>query len=327
MPLSLREQLNSTEGNDHYENLLFNVGLVPLKLDCEDDLFRKDLHEEPVKNYNAVVNYDDKEIFSVVSSNYKLITNRDAFNEGKRLYGELMGIDGSDLRPFKVIASKRRTFCHIDFVHLEYDPLRFQQDTWLPFLRVTNSYNRTYQLRYRIGFVRSACANGMIFDEESIEIKRTHTQDQFNIEAKVDPEQFAEMKTDFLNKLEGLFKFNVPKKHAVKLARQVFGVHFDTEHKIEHFKQAATLKKQLFEDEIEELANNYFRELGENAYAVLSVLTHLLSHNGKKTLPQYSTRANTYYERVYKWSRSFPGEIMDSNFSWDSYLESETPVF
>ena len=70
-----------------------------------------------------------------------------------------------------------RSWAHIDLTAegLEFAPI--DKDPWLPFLRVTNSYNRSRALGFTVGVCRSICTNGMIFGEQSLKLKVTHATD------------------------------------------------------------------------------------------------------------------------------------------------------
>lgn len=324
MSKNLSTQINSSENNDHFENLLFNISLVKLKLDHNDDLFVKALNNKPVKDYKAVVNLENEEIFSVVSNDYDLIPNRTAFIEGKRLFRKLTGIEEDGLRPFKVVSSKRRTFCHVDFVNQNYNPIKFKQDTWLPFLRVTNSYNKTYLLRYQIGFVRALCSNGLIFDEESIVLKKAHIKSNgdFEVDAEIRADRFRELKNSFINSMDGLFKYNVPRKHVLSLAYKILSLKFQVTNSIENIRNKALEQQKAFETKVDELTNQYYEELEPTAYAVLNVLTDLISHENYDVIPNYSGRESGLQKKTYEWARSFPDEINRKDFSWSQYLQN-----
>ena len=322
MPRNLSSQINATETNDHFENLLFDVQFVKLKLDHHDDLFVEGLNNKPVTDYRAVVNLENQEVLSVVSQNYDLIPNRTAFKEGKRLFRELTGIQRDGLLPFKVVASKRRTFCHVDFVNQNYNPIKFRQDTWLPFLRVTNSYNKTYLLRYQIGFVRALCSNGMIFDEESIVLKKAHVKNNgdFDIEAEVRSDRFRELRNNFINSLDGLYKYNVPREYLIALTYKILSIKFQVKNSIKDFRIKAIEQKKQFEAKVNELADLYYAELDSTAYAVLNVLTDLLSHQEYDVIPNYAGRESGLQKKIYEWARDFPNEISKKSFLWDEYV-------
>jgi len=323
MARNLSNQINSTEGNDHYENLLFEVRLVKLKLDHKDDLFVKGLNNKPVNDYKAVVNLENEEILSVVSNRYDLIPNRTAIKEGKRLFRELTDIQKDGLQPFKVVASKRRTYCHVDFVNQNYNPIKFRQDTWLPFLRVTNSYNKTYLLRYQIGFVRSLCSNGLIFDEESIVLKKAHilNNGDFDIKAEVRKDRFRELKNSFINSIEGLYKYNVPQKYVLPLTYKILALNFQVNSSIDDFRKKAIVQQKEFEVRVDELTDHYFQELDSTAYAVLNVLTDIISHEEYNVIPNYVGREPGLQKKIYEWAKAFPEKINRDDFSWDNYLE------
>ncbi len=49
-------------------------------------------------------------------------------------------------------------------------------DTYTPFARITNSYNGSRALRIAVGFMRTHCENGVIFEEEAATVSVPHTR-------------------------------------------------------------------------------------------------------------------------------------------------------
>ena len=83
------------------------------------DLFTKSLtdngfREEKVRSYKAVVAIDDHHVFSVVSSNYRLVTNKEAHDLGAICYQTVFKVNSAkDLELFNIIMPRTRSFCHL----------------------------------------------------------------------------------------------------------------------------------------------------------------------------------------------------------------------
>jgi hypothetical protein len=193
---------------------------------------------------------------------------------------------------------------------------------------VTNSYNKTHLLRYQIGFVRTLCANGMLFDEESIVLKRSHSSgdSDFVIEAEVKPERFRKLQNHFMNSLEGLFKFNVPETYVLPLCYQVLGITYQTQNPIKAIREKAMYQEEKFEAKVKELTGFYYEQLDHTAYAVLNVLTDLISHERYDIIQNFVGREAGFQHRIYRWAREFPEEVTKATFSWDTYLKQNVNV-
>jgi hypothetical protein len=149
--------------------VMFDVALQSIYSDFKP---QNPLFKEPIstKNYLAVVNQNNGNILSVVGSNYKLIPNKDALEMGKRLFALLYPtVKTDDLIPFKVIAPNSLASVHIDLIHKNVNFKVWEQEEWLPFLRVSNSNNRIRTLTFEIGFVRKLCSNGVLFNKKNHE--------------------------------------------------------------------------------------------------------------------------------------------------------------
>ena len=107
----------------------------------------------------------------------------------------VLGTDAATrLKLFNVTMLATRSWVHIDLTAegLEFAPR--EKDTWVPFLRVTNSYNRSRALGFTVGVCRWICTNGMIFGERSFKLKVAHATDE-NLERRL-VEEFARRQFD-----------------------------------------------------------------------------------------------------------------------------------
>lgn len=109
---------------------------------------------------------EDAEHLARLSGGYRLVTNEEAGEAGRRVFALIFGEGAArELHPINLTMPSTRRFMHADFTADSLDFALWGDDAWKPFLRVTNSYNRTHQLRFTVGVHRLICANGMIGED------------------------------------------------------------------------------------------------------------------------------------------------------------------
>ncbi len=110
--------------------------------------------------------FGDAEHLARLAGGYHLVTNEEAGEAGRRVFALVFGENAArELRPINLTMPSTRRFMHADFSADSLDFALWGNDAWTPFLRVTNSYNRTHQLRFTVGVHRLICANGMIGED------------------------------------------------------------------------------------------------------------------------------------------------------------------
>ena len=108
-----------------------------------------------IPGYRALVDLERNHVFSVVSKDYRLVTNGEAVEMGRQCFKSIFSVatmNSMDL--YNIIMPFSRSFCHVDFMARTRGIEPWAGDTWAPFLRVTNSYNRTKMLGFDLGFCR-----------------------------------------------------------------------------------------------------------------------------------------------------------------------------
>ena len=165
----------------------------------------------------AIVSEDRNEIFSIVTEDYQLVSNARAYELGRRAFGLVFGKDAvAGLGLFNVIMPATRSWAHIDMTaeSTAFEPRR--GDPWRPFLRVTNSYNRSRALAFTVGICRWICRNGMIFGEQSLKLRVAHTAD-VDVDRRL-ADAFTHHRFDVAgctNRLERLTRLSVPAERFV----------------------------------------------------------------------------------------------------------------
>lgn len=278
-----------------------------------------------IPGYKAVVDTKSKKTFSVVSESYRLVTNGEALEFGKQAFNQLFDTVNTDaLAIFNVIKPETRSYCHIDLIHKKYEVNIWKTEVFLPYIRVTNSYNRSRALRFDLGFVRKLCDNGVIFERQAITFKFDHTRQV--IKDKIDfGGQYGKLKAleqQFVNYMTGIKDIEVPRVHALPLMVKALDMKFDTSSEDEKKKLNAEKRLNEFHGHASRLVNKYYRELGENAYAVYNAATEYASappRTGGVNL------INGMQKRVGNWVEEFAGQQQPINFG--DYLAEQSTYF
>ena len=217
----------------------------------------------------AVVSEDRKEIFSIVTEDYRLVSNARACEFGRQAFALVFGQDAAArLRLFNVTMPATRSWAHIDLTadSLEFAPI--DKDRWLPFLRVTNSYNRSRALGFTVGVCRWICTNGMIFGERSLKLEFAHATD-VDLERRL-VEAFAHRRFDVAgcrDKLEKLTRLSVPQERFPAGMLEILEVKPPAELPRNAARRDGWLRLGRC---LRGLGEKYRKDLGGNAYALVN---------------------------------------------------------
>ena len=146
-------------------NPFFSVRLCPAFYEIchEDAQGEAKVERREASRHLAVVDTEKKHVFAMVTDGYKLVTNEEAIELGRECFRTVFErVDVEDMELFNTIMPDTRSFCHMDLVHGQASYDYYDNDPWTPFLRVTNSYNRTKLLRFAstLGFVEGHVGMG-----------------------------------------------------------------------------------------------------------------------------------------------------------------------
>lgn len=292
----------------------FEVEKKPIFVESKD-LFGQSYDQLP--DHFAIVDVKKNKVFSVVTKNYHLVKNIEAYKIAQDIMLKVFNhITLDDLVCLNITMPSTRSFCHIDLIHKNSDFSPWEQDKWTPFLRITNSYNRTRLLRFEVGFCRWICLNGMIFGAKSIELSYTHSRDSIQ---KI--ERFAEnigdvrkLEAEMIEKLHHLKRYHVPRKEMLPLACRVFDIKIGKE----DIKPKRRESLIAMREQVNKLTSAYFTEMGEHGYAALNVLTDYASRP-EGVLAQASA-INGLQQKAGDWMDDFISSIKAQDFSFDAYL-------
>ena len=164
----------------------------------------------------AVVADDRREVFAIVTEDYRLVSNLRAYELGRRAFALVFGDQATKrLQLFNVNMPMTRSWVNLDLTAGGLDLAPLDEDRWLPFLRVTNSYNRSRALGFTVGVCRWICTNGMIFGEQSLKLNVAHAKG-VDLDRRL-VEAFAHRRFDVAgcrDKLEKLTRLSVPENNS-----------------------------------------------------------------------------------------------------------------
>ena len=304
------------------DNPFFPVELCPAlyELESETELGFSTAEQFVARRHRAVVDIERKYVLAMVTDEYKLVTNQEALELGRECFRTVFQrVDVEDMELFNTILPEKRSFCHMDLVHggASYD--YFDNDPWTPYLRVTNSYNRTKPLRFDVGFCRGACRNGLIFRAESIVFKRPHNRGaakQLKEQFQLRRGTFAEMEKAFVESLKTLHHARLPRRFMWPLFCKVFGVKQPDENSTAQ----ARLRFINLKKHVADLTATYFDKLGETSYSAMNVLTDYASR--PKFEVGEKSRIHGLQIASGIWIEDFSNEVKKLDFSIAEYLGS-----
>ena len=275
-----------------------------------------------VNNQWALVDDRDR-ILSIVTDRYNLITNEDAYHWADYVIrGVFMGCSLSDFKCFNVLMPTTRGSCRLDLIIPNSFKYPFgNKDSWVPFIRISNSYNKTIVLKYEVGFCRWICKNGVIIDQKGITFSFNHTEkisrewiESISTKAHKEIGEIGSLWSVFQMKLKKLNDIEVPISLWLAIFCKVFDIDTNKEKLTEN--QINRLVKKT--TQIKESSKEYSSELGINAYALFNVLTDYASFPSDS----YNTTnfIHGYQQKVGAWVNEFLFEVERTNFNLKSYI-------
>lgn len=317
--------MTDSKRNTDLKRVLFPVSRQPvfLRATCpnvdeaqiEDPVLVPQFHKVP--RFSAIVADDDRLVFAVVSQNYKFVTNEEAIELGEECFRTVFsGATARDMEVFNITMTKTRSFCHIDYVNKNDSFEPWKNDKWVPYLRVTNSYNRTKPLRFDLGFCRWICTNGMIFGDKSIRFRYIHTRgDMGTVEFTTTFGDIKRLEAQFIERLHNLKRYYVPEEYMLALVCKVFNVNATAEDFTRPRRKEHLIE---FRDHVGALVTKYVEELGPNGYAALNVLTDFASRPRLYISPE--SMVGELQKRSGDWVTEFLDAMQDTKFDFRDYL-------
>ena len=260
---------------------------------------------------------------SVVSNKYRLVTNRDAYLLADYVIKAIFdGYTLNDFVCFNVRMPQSKGSCRIDLIiPNKYNQLfGDEKESWIPFVRISNSYNRTVTLKFEVGFCRFICLNGVIFGKKGLSFSITHTGsitvreiDTLIKRAKAEIGEIGSLWKSFEQKMIVLKGIRIPLSLALAIYCKVFDIIANEENENWHNPRILLSAEQILKS-----SKEYFEELGDNAYAMMNVLTDYAS------FPEWANNSaylvDGYQRRVGKWVDEFIEEHNKDGFILSDYI-------
>jgi len=305
------------------DDLMFPVELRAVYTDIEVNGNTKIIK---VPNSRTIVDKHSGRPLGIVSNNYKLITNEEAIKLGKQCCSELIGTrEAANIEIFQVDAPSTASFCHIDLIHKSYVMNLWdgttQAETFVPYVRLTNSYNRSRALKFDIGLCRELCLNGIIFESETIEFKFNHVNNKTtdDISFALKNGKLKSLFEKFVSYADKLKNHTLSRKNAIKIIYALFNIKDITEIDFDESKEDLSEYNKLLKT-LETKLDKYISELGANSYALFNVITDIASHSLEN---RYFRRDMNSMQRLAgNWINSFQKEIERKDFSTDTYIQA-----
>ena len=230
----------------------------------------------------ALINDDTCKVLSVVSGRYQVLHNRTALELARKSC--IMAFPNTapaNWNVFSVEAPLTGGHCHIDLRHegtiggYDWSFSKNEQDEFGPFIRVSNSYNRTSVFGIRFGLIRWACTNGMVAWHSSVTIRVAHDVNEMekSIEAKINEAKFRKVVDDFRGILEPLYDAQVPEHRFRPLMLSVLQIW-----KPEQMPEKRERAWKSLEEQLDRIASRYVSEMGQTGYALVNAITDIATH-------------------------------------------------
>lgn len=302
------------------KDVLFDVDMRPLFVKSGD-------RELPVRDSLAIVDVKADRVVSVVGRSYRLVSHKEALN----LAFDCAAAAFPDMKADQwqvvlVDAPSTGGTCFIDLAHnsalLDFTGVAAanKPEVYGPFVRVTNSYNRTRALSFDIGYYRKVCKNGLILRDSLIRFKMSHQRREIGeaIKFEISKDTLKKQQQEFMAFLAKLQSCDVPEKWITPFACDVLGFRPPT--MPDDMKEPRWAAWRALLATVSTTRDRYVKDLGENANCVLNVVTDIASRPPENS--EVRRDSNSLQRRAGKWASDFPQVCDDKNFDLQSYLDS-----
>ena len=263
-------------GNNGLNSVMFPVRKVDVYAETKPG--ERDL----IPGKKALINARTCRVLSVVSDRYQVLHNRTALELAQKCcIAAFPNTEAANWIVFSVEAPLTGGHCRIDLTHegsicgYNWSFSKNEQDEFGPFIRVTNSYNRTRVFGIQFGFIRWACTNGMVVWHSSITIKVAHDVNEMekSIQAKINDAKFKNVIDDFRAVLKPLHHARIPECRFRPLMLSVLHIR-----KPERMPKNRERAWNCLEDQLDAVASRYVKEMGPTGYALVNAITEVATH-------------------------------------------------
>jgi len=266
-------------------------------------------------SHKALIRRDSGELLGMVGSKYEVITHNEAYRLGVKLFKKVFG---SDPEVFKVDMNSKGSYCHVDILN-PIDRIKVEgiegsvglngviDEEYYPFIRISNSYNHTFALRYNLGFYRWKCSNGLLMGVDTLgDIVITHDKPLEESEWYVmnAAQEFRKQVTQFDGYIRKAGKIHIPKELLEVVTMDLLDRKYNLEQAPLILKMSKLLRGSI---------PAYAAELGESALAAINIGTDYI-----KTVENTQT-VNSLQSRAMDWGM----RVTEDGFALEKYLEEQ----
>jgi len=162
----------------------------------------------------------------------------------------------------------------------------------------------------------------MIFEKETIQYKFYHTRQEISPVGRfnINFERLKRLETSFRESVNRLNSYPVPQEAFLPLVCIALNLEFDIQSEDAAKREKEEDRFRAFKNGAQSLVTKYMNELGENAYAVLSVITDIASRPFLYRTPSWMV--DRLQKRAGNWFENFVHEIHKPDFQIEQYLAS-----
>lgn len=301
------------------EKLKFPVKLMPVFSEMEIDGTKRRI---AIPKNRLVINTETGDPLGVVGKHYRLVSNEEAIEMGEKCCVELFGLtEAKNIDVFKVDAPSTGSYCHIDLVHKDFVINLWDEpgkpETYIPYVRITNSYNTTRALRFDIGLCRKICFNGVIFEKETVHFSYNHSKDKIKdtIDFTIKKDQMSHLIKRFRDYTNRIKSVALNEDDSYTILSIVF-----------RLKRREEIEDQFKKSEYEKIRNECRtrltknrKDVGSNAYALFNTMTDIASNPPES---RFFRRDIHSMQRIAgNWMNDFQRRVAFDDFSIEQYIE------
>lgn len=278
-----------------YQNLMDQIDNTGLLFNVESEELRT-ASGRVVPKKKALINTRTNDVMSVVSSNYKVVTNEEIFSSFCRsVEASSINAEGAEV---KVRQTPNGARAMVDFI-FPSEAIKLYSDESETALQLCalNSFDGTTRYLTKAGGLRMKCLNGQILGHIVGSYSSTHTE---SLDVEAGAESVIAMIEQF-QKAENYWGAMMLTKVSTDVATRVFKQFLVIKQEGELERQNKRLERCL------KLWCQYASEMGFNAYALYNVLTHYVSHQEKeyKNPTQAMMHQRNQIEKILRTSQVF----------------------
>jgi hypothetical protein len=299
------------------EDIMFPLDTKEVYADFGDNKFTK------ISGKKALVNVSTKEPISIIGHDYEIITNKEAYEYGKICLKNLFKINNdSEIVIRNIYSPASKSFCHIDLI-LRNNQFRVVSDDYIPFVRITNSYNMMYSLSFRVGILRLVCTNGLMMEEDLITYKYSHVRGaKEKLNLQIYPNEYSITINRYKTAIKILSEKELPEIDIFVIFCKAFELYFDLNNQDKVIKARAKHKLDEYRNYFDKKISRYINELGNNFYSLFNVITDFATTNGFDDQHSIATTINSRQTKAGKWLNEISNLLRNVNIDYSEYLKN-----